>query len=213
MLAKTSQARLKNEAGFSLVELLIAMTVTVIVMGAGVTLLSQGLGMRTRENKRSDALADAQRSLNLMTREIANSGFGLTDNGIVAGASDSNAASIRFRTNIINTNSTTTDADEDVTYVYQGSPNFAIVRYDQYPSPNGTTTDVATRIDLMQLTYYDSNGNVLNVAGTPSLVASAVRIGIAVSVTVPGMGAQPSSQVQLTSDVMLRNAQAILDKY
>ncbi len=210
MLAQTSRTKSKDEAGFSLIELLIAMTVTIVVMGAGVTLLGQGLAMRTRENARSDALADAQRSLNLMSREIANSGFGLTDNGIVAGASDSNAASIHFRTNVNNTNNTTTDADEDVTYVYQGSPNFAVARYDKNTN---ATTDVATRIDSLQLTYYDSNGNVLNVAGTPSLVANAVRLGIAVSVTVPGIGAQPSSQVQVTSDVMLRNAQTILDKY
>lgn len=209
-MTNRSQTNQKHEAGFSLLELTIAMAITIIVMGAGITLLSQGLGMRTRENARSDALADAQRSLNLMSREIANSGFGLTDNGIVAGASDSNATTIHFRTNITNTNSTTTDADEDVTYIYQGSPNFAIARYDKNTN---TTGDVATRIDSLQLTYYDSNGNALNVTGTPSLVANAVRVGIAVSVTVPGVGAQPSSQVQLTSDVMLRNAQTILDKY
>src|SRR3954470_3668338 len=83
------------EAGFSLLELLIAMSVTLLMMTAASTLLSSSIGTRARENRRSDALSDAQRALNIMSREVANSGFGLSNNGIVA--TDATATKIRIR--------------------------------------------------------------------------------------------------------------------
>ena len=74
----------KTEGGFSLFELIIAMTLTVVVMGIASTLLAQCLNVRTRANENVDALADAQRALNIMSREIADAGFNLSDNGLVA---------------------------------------------------------------------------------------------------------------------------------
>src|SRR6266536_2660951 len=85
-------------AGFSLVELLIAMTITLVLLGLASKLLAGSFKLRTRENQRTEALADSQRGLNLITREIANSGYALTDNGIVA--SDSGLTSIRIRGNL-----------------------------------------------------------------------------------------------------------------
>src|SRR5712691_11495605 len=90
----------KTEAGFSLLELTIAMGITLAVMAAATTLLATSLRTRSRENTRSDALASAQRALNIMSREIGNSGYGLTDNGIVT--ADSSANSIRVRANLNN---------------------------------------------------------------------------------------------------------------
>src|ERR1041385_1918952 len=73
-----------SEAGFSLIELIIAMGLLLVMMIGASQLLMRSLGTRTRENQKSDALADAQRALNIMSREIGNSGFGLDYNGIVA---------------------------------------------------------------------------------------------------------------------------------
>src|SRR5712691_823293 len=85
-------------AGFSLLELLIAMTTTIAMLGLASTVLSAGFRIRSRENAVSDATADAQRALNIMSREIANAGFNLTTNGVVA--ADSNDLAIRFRANL-----------------------------------------------------------------------------------------------------------------
>ena len=73
----------KSEAGFSLFELIIAMTITLVVLTVATTLLARSLNMRTRSNENVDALADAERALNIMSREIAQAGFNLNDNGIV----------------------------------------------------------------------------------------------------------------------------------
>lgn len=194
-------------AGFSLIELIIAMTVTLVLMTAACTLLAQALGIRTRENRRSDALADAQRALNIMSREIANSGFGLTDNGIVA--ADSAVSTIRVRANL-NGDAAVDDPDEDVTYVYQATP-LAIVRYDRNA---GTATSLASAIDSLTITYFDNAGavianNPLTAANTPNVT----RVRIALSVTLRATQGQPASAVQLTSDVALRNSAGPLSKY
>ncbi|HEY0729511.1 MAG TPA: prepilin-type N-terminal cleavage/methylation domain-containing protein, partial [Pyrinomonadaceae bacterium] len=85
-----------NEKGFSLLELVIAMTVTLVIMGLSSTLLASAFKSRSREDRKSDAIADVQRAMNIMTREISNSGLKLPSglptisaNGVVAGDSDS----------------------------------------------------------------------------------------------------------------------------
>ena len=176
-------------------------------MAAACTLLAQAIGIRTRENKRSDALADAQRALNIMSREIANSGFGLTDNGLVA--ADAGVSAIRIRANL-NSDAAADDPDEDVTYVYQAAP-LAIVRYDRN---TGAATSLASAIDSLTITYFDSAGAVI--ANNPLSAANApnvARVRIALSVTLRATQGQPASSVQLTSDIALRNSAGVLSKY
>src|SRR4026209_2688518 len=94
-----SSSNNKNTSGgFSLIELLIAMAITMALMTAASTLLANALRVRSRENQKSDALADVQRALNIMSREIANSGFNLNNNGIVA--ADSGLHRLRIRSNL-----------------------------------------------------------------------------------------------------------------
>ena len=98
-----SKESAKRQGGFSLVELIIAMTITLVVLGIATTLLAQTFRVRTRAHDNVDALADAQRALNIMSREIAQAGFNLTDNGLVAADSvtDGNGNStIRIRANL-----------------------------------------------------------------------------------------------------------------
>lgn len=201
--------RLSSAAGFSLIELLIAMTATLILTFAASTLLTSSLSTRTRENRRSDALSDAQRAISMMSREIANSGYGLIDNGIVL--DDSGQTSIRIRANIHSSDETPNDAikplatddmDEDVTYVYQPA-NQAIVRFDRNTNTN---TVLARPVNSFRVRYLDA-------ADADTTVTSAVKIRLSVLVTLPANNNQPSSPMQLTSDVALRNAPMVLGRY
>lgn len=218
----------RNTAGFSLIELLIAMTIIIIGMGVASRLLAQSFGIRTREDARSDAIADAQRALNIMSREIANSGFGMVDNGIVpadTGNTNGNPglASIRIRANLNAylgqvTSNTVTDRDEDVKYlmyVDAAANRRYLVRYDlNLPSPMNMTV-LANRIDSLAISYWDAADAALNVAATPALASSAARLRLTVGVTLPAVGApgasnyQPPSQVLLSSDVVLRNTRQL----
>src|SRR6266699_671789 len=76
MSIKRNQPKTSVDAGFSLLELIITMAIMLVVMVGASTLLATSLRTRTRENLRSDALAAAQRALNIMSREIGNSGYG-----------------------------------------------------------------------------------------------------------------------------------------
>jgi len=195
-----------SEQGFSLFELLIAMVVTLVMMAAASTLLTTSLRIKSRENRRSAALAAAQRVLNMMTREIGNSGYGLTDNGIVA--ADTGTSSIRVRANV-NNNSTLDDPDEDIRYVYQAA-NKSVVRFDSFPSPNGNTVVLADRIDSLTLTYWDADGVQITNAADYGLAG---RITIDVRVDLPAGPQQPAAIVRLLSDITLRNAPKTLEQF
>ena len=200
----------KTERGFSILELLISLTITLILMAAATSLLATSLRTRTRENKRSEALADAQRALSMMSREIGNSGYGLTTNGIAT--SDSGPASIRVRANLDNNFSlagSDLEADEDVRYLLQ-TANRTIVRHSPRPSPSGTTTVVAYDVTSLQFTYYDVNGVVITNA---ALNDRAERVRVEIRVELPATMGIPSSVVGLASDVALRNAPNTLQQF
>jgi prepilin-type N-terminal cleavage/methylation domain-containing protein len=202
MTSKThSKFSRANEAGFSLLELLIAMTITLAVMVAASTLLASSLRTRTRENLRSQALAAAQRSLSIMSREIGNAGYGLTDNGIIA--ADSSATSIRVRANL-NNDSDLDDVDEDVRFVYQ-SANTEIVRYDDSTAASARSV-LGTNITSLTIGYLDT-------AGTAVSAGNAERISIEVLVNLPAGPEQPAGTVRLVSQVALRNAPTTLQQF
>lgn len=204
-----------RSAGFSLIELMIAMTVTLVVMTIASSLLAQSLNIRSRENERIEALADAQRALNMMTRDIANAGCGLTSNGIVA--ADSDNLQIRVRSNLdyfpdstSTSDSDTSDPDEDVVYAIitnttGGAPQLLITRQD-INSANAVT-QIANRVDGLQFNYYDSTGALLAAgqAGSASKVKMTITITLGSVGTRGQAGYQPGSQTQLTSEVALRN--------
>jgi type II secretory pathway pseudopilin PulG len=213
--------------GFSILELVIAMAITMLLMTAASTLLASALRVRSRENQKSDALADTQRALNIMSREIANSGFNLNNNGIVA--ADSGLNEIRVRSNLNKydydvsvsnaSRANVQDPGEDITYFINEADNtMYLARHDQY----GTgSTVLANRIDAMNIHYFDQKVtytapqggfDITNVSAAEVPKANAKYIVIAIAVTLDAVGVpnspgyQPPYSVLLCSDVTLRNA-------
>jgi len=217
-----SEPNVRNaERGFSLIELLIAMTVALTLLGVTTGLLASSFSVRARENQKTDALADTQRALNIMTREIANAGFGLANNGIVAADSTDTAIRVRANLNAFDgqtSSNSISDRNEDVKYsLYSAGSDSYIVRLDI--GTQNQTTVLANRVDALKIRYYPAkinytlNGNC-DISTTSSEVTqkSDTRY-IVISVCVeliargrPGTpGYQPASRVQLVSDVYLRN--------
>src|ERR1041384_7895686 len=149
------------ETGFSLIELLLAITITLTVLGLTGGLLASSFNVRARENQKTDALADTQRALNIMTREIANAGFGLASNGIVA--ADSNDTAIRVRANLNafdgqTSSNSISDRNEDVKYsLYSAGSDSYIVRLDI--GTQNQTTVLANRVDSLRIRYYPAKIN------------------------------------------------------
>lgn len=191
--------RKNTELGFSLLELTITMGICLAVMAAASTLLATSLRTRSRENTRSEALASAQRALNIMTREIGNSGYGLTDNGIVT-ADSAVPYSIRVRANLSN-DTDVSDPDEDVRFVFQ-SANGSIVRVDNAAG----SVVLATNINGLTIRYLDMSGN-------DATAATAERVNVDVLVDLPAALEQPHTVVHLVSDVALRNGPGTLQQF
>jgi prepilin-type N-terminal cleavage/methylation domain-containing protein len=230
------QPLLAKDAGFSLFELIIAMTITLVLMGLASALIASAFSVRKREDQHTDALADVQRGLNIMSREIAISGFNLSNNGIVTG--DSDATSIRIRANLNKYDTSVSeqarsgigleseDKGEDIKY-FLNDAGFTkyLVRYDRYASqsPEDQRTSVlANRIDSLRIHYFDrkvtytttdcdiSNPSQAELATTDLAQAKYVVIGACVrleALGTPGRsGYQPAQSVLLVSDVALRRA-------
>ena len=136
----------RTEGGFSLVELLIAMSITLVLLGVVTIAFSGALRTRERESARTDALTAAQAAINVMSREISNAGYGLKNNGIVL--ADSNEEKLHIRSNITNTNLTTTDVDEDITY-YHDTASKSVMRYDASPASTSALINQVSEVSFL----------------------------------------------------------------
>lgn len=196
--------------GFSLIELLIAMSITLILMGLATTLFAGALGTRTRESRRTDAITSARAALSAISREVSNSGYGLTSNGIVT--VDSSDQKIHFRANLFNEDYTTDSVGEDVTYFFDPATK-SIVRYD--PNTTPTTSVIVNRISNVTFKYYDYNASgIISEAGSTTPTGSTGRVTITVIVELEEVVGQPKNQtVTFTSDVTLRNSTYMLNQY
>ena len=198
-----------SNAGFSLLELMISMLITLVLLAITSTLFSSALSTRARESRRTDALSSAQAAINVISREISNSGYGLTNNGIITG--DSHKQRIHFRSNIVNTDSETNSKGEDVTYFYD-SGSGSIVRFDPNDSPQ--TSIVVNRISDLNLVYWDYSESSSTPIERTVPTSATGRITITVVVELENVQGQPGNQkVRFTSDVTLRNSDYMLFQY
>jgi prepilin-type N-terminal cleavage/methylation domain-containing protein len=216
----------KAQSGFSILELLVTMSLMLMLMGIVSMLLFRAMGVKARESQRTDALTSAQAALNVMSREIANAGFGLytagnnrlASNGLVT--QDSGANRIHFRANIYNsgiagdsssTALATDEAGEDITYFFDSTTK-SIVRYDPNDSPQ--TSVVVNKISSVTYTYFDYTGTNSTGVQVTTPTANTGRVRITVLVQMDPVAGQPNPlDVQFTSEVTLRNSSYMLNQY
>ncbi|MEO7675007.1 MAG: type II secretion system protein [Pyrinomonadaceae bacterium] len=208
--------RYKNSgaSGFSLVELLIAMTIILVVLGLVSTLFSRSLATRQRESSRTDALTATQAALNVISREIANSGYGLAGNGIVIGV-DSGAQKLHFLSNVNNDNEIFTDPGENITYYFDPVTQ-SILRHDANGNGVNTaqTSIIINRISSLGFEYFDYVGTNPPTGPNPAPTVNTSRVRVTVRVALEQVQGQVNPQdVVLVSDVTLRNSDYMLRQY
>ena len=216
------------EAGFSLLELMIGMGITLGIMAIAGALLAGSFNIRRRENKRMEAIAAAQHALNYMSRDIANAGFALRKNGIVN--ADSDASSIRIRANLDAFSGTSSagslgQADEDIEYFLHKTdtdPNSTRGELMRYDVNLNQSRLLVSSVDDFEIYYFNQKVDyILDPGGgiivtTPNITeiddqTTCTYIVITLMFTLdevgkPGSpGYQPASQLQLATDVALRN--------
>lgn len=207
-----------NEAGFSLIELMFAMTITLVITSLAFGLLANSLNHKSRDDAEASALADANQALSWIIQDVMNSGFGLTSNGLTT--SDCNEERIRVRANLNaflkeTTSNAVTDWDEDVIFQLVDATNgrASLVRRD---GGKAETRVIATDLDNVDADN-DGDGDgltfrYLDDAGAEVSPPQAVRVAVTLRVVLPATGTpgspgyQPQRTKALTSSVVLRNA-------
>lgn len=205
-----------TESGFTTIELIISLILTVIVLGGAAAVYNSALSTREREGGRVDAITAAQAALNVMSREIGNSGYGLdNNNGLML--ADSGGKRIRFRANVDNVGqavnaagTVTSQPGEDVMYLFDGTSQ-SVVRYDRN---TGVTSGIINRVSDIDFLYQDFNADGSANAPTATPNAATAKVIIQLSVILPDIAGQPTNRVErVTSGVALRNAPYILGQY
>lgn len=209
---RTFEKESGGEAGFSLIELMVAMGVTLTIMVVAAQMLAMTMNIRTRENQRTEAIADAQRALQAMTRDIGNAGLGLTNNGVYC---DNPAAKtfgeIRVRSNLNAFQEAvpnTSDPDEDVAYslIKDGTTTPAQFLVTRQDVNTGQISQLANRIDGLHFDFLNADDTAA------ASVAAAAKVKVTVWVSLPEVGKpgsygyQPPTRMMLSSQVALRNS-------
>lgn len=205
----------KGSDGFSMIELMIAMTIMLGLLALVSGIFARALSTRQFESSRTDALTSAQAALNVISREVANSGYGLTEpdnsasNGLVL--NDCTNKRLHLRANVDNNDLTTDEPGEDVTYFYD-SASESIVRYDPNDVPQ--ISGVVNRISEVTFQYFDYTGSssTPTIRTTPTTDTGRVRINV--TVKLENVQGYPKDQkVTFTSDITLRNSKYMLNQY
>lgn len=214
MLKRKESGARAGERGFSLIELMIALGVTLVIMVIATRMLAMTMAVRTRENQRAEAIADAQRALQAMTREISNAGLGMSNNGLVD--ADSGALAIRVRTNLNafcgfseTCDEDTAQSGEDVVFAVinnttAGGVNQKLITR-QDVNTAGSISALSNRIDDLDFTYVKADGTETLTASEAQTVRITLTVDLPAVGTAGQAGYQPQSRVQLVSDAVLRN--------
>lgn len=199
----------KQQAGFSLIEMMTAMAIVLILFSLVSMILTRSIGTYRRETQRAGAMTSAKSALNLMTREVANAGYGLTSNGLIA--ADSDSKKLRFRANLENQDANTNAPNEDVTYYYD-AVNERLMRFDSHTDSQASVS--LNGVSELNFEYFDYNG------GNPTPVQKTVpsantgKIKITVVMRLDSVEGQTTAEnVTFSSEIALRNSKYLLKLY
>jgi type II secretory pathway component PulJ len=176
----------RNEAGHSLVELLIATALLALVMAATLSLLQSGLGASGWGSARVEAQQAARVALERMARELREAGYDPASVGIQA-VVVAEPARVVFQRDL-NGNGVIDPTHERVTYVLR--PGESTLRRDA----GGGAQPIAENVRRFALAYFDARG----VPTTDPPQIASIRIELETG--------RPRPQSIMASQVMLRNA-------
>jgi type IV pilus assembly protein PilW len=152
----------KHNQGYTLVELLISMTIAGIVMAAVYTTYYSQQKSYVAQEQVTAMQQNLRSAMFFLEREIRMSGYDPTGNA-GAGIATANVGTINFTTDLDGDGSTT-GANENITFSMSGDD---LLR-------NGNI--IAENIDVLDFVYLNDEGEVLNDDGNGNVVASIPNI-------------------------------------
>lgn len=160
-------AAINNNKGFTIVELLIVMGMSLIVMGGIYQVYYSQQKAYVLQDQTSAMQQNLRAAIYLMTRNIRMAGYSTA--GATAGLTAAAPNSIAF-TMDLNGNGTTTDPNENVTYrlydAYGDGDN------DLSMDSGSGNSPLAENMDVLNFVYLDGNGTILDDDGNGNVIAS-----------------------------------------
>jgi type II secretory pathway pseudopilin PulG len=202
--------RSKGQAGFTLIEALIATTVGLVVVGAILTFNVAQMSAMRSQAKQVDLQSSARSIADLFAREVRRAGTGTNSScsqTVSTGVIVAQSSRLRFRADL-NGTGYHLGPNEDVTYLLDFN-NDRITRTDN----NQGRTDIlwsGAGITGSQILYFDSNGNQLDpgwggLNGTQLPLVARVRLQLALTADVVQQGSTVQQIADDSVDVALRN--------
>jgi type IV pilus assembly protein PilW len=170
-------SKLKKTAGFTLIEVMVSMTIGLVVLAAVAGTFTVQLRQNSAEEQLAQMQQDVRGALDLMVREIEMAGFkpaGVVFNGIAT----STATTLRIKLDLDSTGVTTDGATDDISYTYSSG---VLTRTLNNPASSATLADNLT---LFSFSYLDANG-------AATTTSTAVRR-ITINITAQTARADPS---------------------
>ncbi len=144
-----------NEQGFTMVELVVGLAISLILMGIAVKIFLVQQKAYNVQQQLSEMQQNIRAATDMIVRETKMAGYDPTDLGFDGIGNNSSATSIQILADLDGTE-TTTGTNEDITYKYYGDPDFQIKRKG---STGGNFQPLAENIQVFTLSYFDANSD------------------------------------------------------
>lgn len=187
----------RPSGGFTLVELLVAVTITGVALFTVTSIMLSSSRLQSRTSRRADVQAASRQVMALMSTEIRQAGADPGNPPIgVSGLAAGQANMIRVRADLDGNGAiSTAEPSEDVTYAYNDTTG-VILR-----DPGTGAQPILDNVTGMTFDYFDED-NAL-VTPLPLSVADAARVrSIGLSITSMDRDSQPFT---LTTRITMRN--------
>ncbi len=143
-----------NEQGFTILELVVALAISLILMGIAVKIFLVQQRAYNVQEQLSEMQQNIRAAMDIIVRETKMAGYDATGSGGFDGiGNNSSATSIQILADLDGTE-TTTGTNEDITYKYYGDPDFQIKRKG---STGGNFQPLAENIQVFTLSYFNAN--------------------------------------------------------
>ena len=153
--AKTT--RMKNSGGFTLVELIVSMALSLAVLAA----IAGTFTVQTRQNSAEEQMAQMQQSvrgaLDLMIREIQMAGY-KPAGGSFNGVQTSTATTLRIKLDLDSSGVETDGATDDISYSYDSAAGLLTRTLNN----GGSSATLADNITAFSFSYLDASGAATN---------------------------------------------------
>ena len=154
-----------NEQGFTIVELVIGLAISLILMGIAVKIFLVQQKAYNVQGQLSEMQQNIRAATDMIMRETKMAGYDPTALGFDGIGNNSSATSIQILADL-DGNGAATSTNEDITYKYYGDPDFQIKRKG---STGGNFQPLAENIQVFTLKYFDAGGADIGTT-TPNLI-------------------------------------------